>query len=105
MAAVDASNTGYEVKCHAASEYWRNHTGLAFDAIDSMKNDHMRSVICPSCQEAVDVSWKGDHGFAGSDFKYQCRKCQMILTHDILRTGKFLLALNQAKDDPRICLP
>ncbi|KAF9489706.1 hypothetical protein BDN71DRAFT_1435221 [Pleurotus eryngii] len=106
VAAMCASNTEYdEVKCHPASGYWRNCTGLAFGAVNSMNNDHMRSVICPSCQEAADVSWKGDRGFAGSDFKHQCRKCQMILTHDILRAGKFLLALNQTKHDPRICLP
>ncbi|KAF9490439.1 hypothetical protein BDN71DRAFT_1498568 [Pleurotus eryngii] len=106
VAAMGAGNTKYdEVKCHAALEYWCNRTGLAFGAVNSMNNDHMRSVICPSCQEAADVSWKGDRGFAGSDFKHQCRKCQMILTHDILRAGKFLLALNQTKHDPRICLP
>lgn len=103
---MDASDTEYdEVKCRPASEYWRNRTGLAFGAVNSMENDHMRSVVCPGCQEAADVSWKGDRGFAGSDFKHQCRKCQMILTHDVLRAGKFLLALNQTKRDARICLP
>lgn len=106
VAVLDASNSGYdERRHHPASDYWHDHTGLQFDAIESMRNDAARSVTCPACGEAVDVPWRGTHGFAGSDFRHQCYKCQMILTHDTLGAGKFLKTLTQAKKDPKLCLP
>ncbi|KAF9486999.1 hypothetical protein BDN71DRAFT_1458958 [Pleurotus eryngii] len=97
---------GYdETKCHSASEYWRTRTGFVFDAIESMRVDTTRSIQCPFCGETEDILWNGDRGFAQADFEHKCPGCHELFTHDTLRAGKFLQAVNQAKKDRGYCLP
>ncbi|KAF4562688.1 hypothetical protein EYR36_004082 [Pleurotus pulmonarius] len=104
--ALGTDNSKYSrLENHPAPEHWRIHTGLHYDAIDSMQNDTTRSVTCPACQEAVLVSWRGDRGFSAADFHHTCPKCRIALTHDVLRAGKFFASLNRAREDPKLCLP
>lgn len=106
LAALDVNKMGYdEGKCHSAAEYWRTRTGFAFDAIESMRVDTTRSIQCPFCGEAEEILWNGDRGFAQADFEHKCPKCHELFTHDTLRAGKFLQAVNQAKKDRGYCLP
>ncbi|KAG9218056.1 hypothetical protein CCMSSC00406_0008833 [Pleurotus cornucopiae] len=96
LAALDVNKMGYnEGKCHSAAEYWRTRTGFAFDAIESMRVD----------TETDDIMWNGDRGFAQANFEHKCPKCHELFTHDTLRAGKFLQAVNQAKEDRGYCLP
>ncbi|KAF7437586.1 hypothetical protein PC9H_004428 [Pleurotus ostreatus] len=106
LAALDVNKMGYdEVKCHLAAEYWRTRTGFAFDAIESMRVDTTRSVQCPFCGKTEDILWNGARGFAQAAFEHKCPKCHELFTHDTLRAGKFLQAVNQAKKDRGYCLP
>jgi hypothetical protein len=72
---------------------------------DSLRERDFKEIRCPKCVTANNVPWTqpppvsapealeayltGDTGFAGSAFQHNCTSCDLTITHEKLRVGKF----------------
>ncbi|KAF2865282.1 hypothetical protein BDV95DRAFT_507594 [Massariosphaeria phaeospora] len=73
---------------------------------DVTGDDELKTVACPRCQHKLSVPWtqptvlrgkesiesylSHDTGFAGQDFQEICPECNLTITHEKLRVGKFI---------------
>jgi hypothetical protein len=72
---------------------------------DSLPGKDLKEIRCPKCIRVHNVPWTqpprisgsaaleayltGDTGFAGSAFQHNCTFCDLTITHEKLRVGKF----------------
>lgn len=86
-----------------AIETFERATRLPWNILD----DHfLKLITCPRClcvftvpwtrlpasddREAVEAYLSGDTGFAGNAFRDSCYRCNLVVTHETLRVGKFI---------------
>lgn len=83
-------------------QHFEKTTGLLWD---SLRDSRLAVIKCPKCQKQIDVPWTKppdvleaealeiylatDSGFAGSEFQHRCSYCELVITHEKLRVGKF----------------
>lgn len=84
------------------ASHFEQTTGLKWDPLHE---DRLAIVKCPQCCEANGVPWTQppakperealetylaqDTGFAGAQFEHSCYSCELVITHEKLRVGKF----------------
>jgi hypothetical protein len=82
---------------------FKKKTGHLWDPI---YEDDTKMIICPKCSLAILVPWTRpppaygpealeiylthDTGFAGQAFQISCSHCNLLITHEKLRVGKFI---------------
>ncbi|KAF2197879.1 hypothetical protein GQ43DRAFT_434772 [Delitschia confertaspora ATCC 74209] len=88
----------------AAKASWKR-TEIPWDSIDNSHSKEIR--YCPNCDKKFELSWteppaepmdevrfdqflEQDIGFASSSFRSACPSCNLNVTHETLRVGKFI---------------
>jgi hypothetical protein len=72
---------------------------------DPLKDENLKKINCPKCISANRVPWTqppikagpealeeyltNDSGFTGSAFQHPCLSCDLVITHEKLRVGKY----------------
>ena len=94
-----------------AVENFTNATHLAWDSLD----DNTKAVIiCPRCNRDLLSEWTslsgskklnsnelkgGGCGFTDNQFKVQCKECQFLVTHEVLRAQRFRKDVQRLLED------
>ncbi|KAF2107457.1 hypothetical protein BDV96DRAFT_653799 [Lophiotrema nucula] len=88
-----------------AIKEWNTKTKLPWDSLADPQ-DPGKMIACPKCSTRLAVPWtvppytpgldalesylSNDIGFAGENFRHVCLSCELVVTHEKLRIGKFI---------------
>ncbi len=84
---------------------------------DPFQDQELKRIICPQCSTPLTVPWalppstgtleamelylQNDFGFSGKSFEHDCSTCDLAITHEKLRVGKFIEDARQVLEHTR----